>query len=103
MIEDFTGYYTLTVPELRVRYCQTASDLANLHMEVAMVVGQERRAKVEGFMHSQESSVSGREREADFSALELTTTVFELRGQLAAKQEELGVLQMLLGAEDAGT
>ncbi len=101
MTDDFTGYYTLTDPELRVRYCQAASEQANLHMELAMVLSQERRAKVEGFVRSEETSVAGRERAADFHALELTTTVFELRGQQAAKTEELNVLKMLLGVDDA--
>ncbi len=103
MNRDFTKYYVLNADELRVRYCQAATDLANLHEELAMVWSDERRAKVEGFVRSQESSVAAREREADFHALESTTTVFEIRGQVAAMQEEIGVLKMLLDVEDGRT
>lgn len=103
MTLDFTRYFTLTDTELRTRFCKVASDLANMHEELAMVFSDERRAKVEGFHRSQEQSVAGREREADLHALESTTTVFELRGRVAALQEEVGVLKMLLGVGDAAT
>lgn len=103
MTLDFTRYFALTRTELRIRYCKVATDLANTHEELAMVLSDERRAKVEGFHKSHEQSVAGREREADLHALESTTTVFELRGRVAALQEEVGVLKMLLGDGDAAT
>ena len=103
MRHDFTGYHLLPSEDLRALYCAVAGKLANLHEEAAMVFSSERRAKVEGFMKSQEGSVAGREREADFHALESTTTLFELRGEIAALQEELGSLKILLGVNDAGT
>jgi hypothetical protein len=103
VIHDFTGYHLLPPEDLKSLYCAVAGKLANLHEEAAMVFSTERRAKVEGFMRSQESSVSGREREADLHALESTTTLFELRGEIVALQEELGTLRMLLGVTDGRT
>lgn len=103
MIHDFTGYHLLPVEELESLYCAVAGSLANLHEEAAMVFSTERRAKVEGFVRSEETSIAGREREADFHALESTTTLFELRGEISALQEELATLKLLLGVRHAGT
>ena len=103
MNHDFTGYHLLPAEEIKALYCAVAGKLANLHEEAAMVFSTERRAKVEGFVRSQESSVAGREREADFHALESTTMLFELRGEIAALQEELGTLRMLLDVTDGRT
>ena len=103
MNHDFTGYYLLPAADLRALYCAVAGNLANLHEEAAMVFSTERRAKVDGFVRSAETSVAGREREADFHALESTTTLFELRGEIAALQEELATLKLLLGVGHAGT
>jgi hypothetical protein len=99
---DFSGYHLLPRGDVMALYCAVAGKLANLHEEAAMVFSTERRAKVEGFIKSVESSVAGREREADFHALESTTTLFELRGEIAALQEELATLKLLLGVNDAG-
>ena len=103
MNHDFTGYYLLPTEDLTALYCAVAGKLANLHEEAAMVFSTERRAKGDGFVRSTESSVAGREREADFHALESTTTLFELRGEIAALQEELATLKLLLGVKHAGT
>ena len=103
MRHDFTGYHLLPVEEIKALYCAVAGKLANLHEEAAMVFSTERRAKVDGFVRSQESSVAGREREADFHALESTTALFELRGEIAALQEELGTLKILLDVTDGRT
>ena len=103
MRHDFTGYYLLSVEELRSLYCAVAGKLANLHEEAAMVFSTERQSKVRGFAASAETSVAGREREAELHALESTTTLFELRGEIAALQEELATVRILLGVTDART
>ena len=101
MIHDFTGYHLLPGEELKSLYCAVAGKLANLHEEAAMVFSSERQAKVRGYAASIETSIAGRERDAELHALESTTTLFELRGEIAALQEELATIKILLGVTDA--
>jgi hypothetical protein len=93
---DFTDYLSKTDDALLFRLSELTGELAGLHQEVAMICAQERRAKVQGFMGSEASTVTGRERDGDAMAVELTATIFELRGDIAALQEEQKLILTLL-------
>lgn len=88
--------------ELLRRLASVVTELIGLYLEYSTVQVSERNAKVRGYHGSGESSHSARERTADMNALELTTTLFELRAQIKAKLEERDFLRLLLG-DSSGT
>lgn len=60
------------------------------------MLAQEHRAKHRGFSMSEESTVAGRNRAADYEAIELTSTIFELRGETKAYELEYEYLVLLI-------
>lgn len=72
---------------------EIARELIGLYQQHAMILGDEVRAKVEGFQRSQETSVSGRERDGQWQGLEATVQAFKVQGQIKALQEERDMLR----------
>jgi hypothetical protein len=97
MRHDFTSLLYSTREGRLERLATVQGELAGLYEEQAMLWSQEKRAKIEGFLRSEESSVAGREREADASALDITATAFEVRGAIMALEAERDLIYKLLG------
>jgi hypothetical protein len=96
MVTDWREYASSDPHMVVVRLSEVYQELAGLATEVAMIRSAERRAKVEGWQRSQDTSVTARNRDADHNALELTTTLFELQGQVEALQAERDLLRLCL-------
>ncbi len=97
ILDDWSKFLSTPHEELLGRYVAVCRELAGLHMELATVRVGERQAKIRGFHASTEQTVSGRERDADLNALDLTVTVFELVGEVEAATQERDLLRYLLG------
>lgn len=94
--EDWTTYVDLAPPDLLQRLSEVTQALAQLHIEYGQVRAQEKRAKVDGYNRSGETSVTGRQYAADTNAVTITETVFSLEAQIKECQEEQGLLKMIL-------
>lgn len=95
--QDFSKYYLLSRQELTGKLCMVSSELANVHLIYATTLQAEKSARIHGFLHSEATSVSGKERDAEVQSLHLSLEVIELMGQIKAIQEEKDLLVFLLG------
>ena len=97
---DFSGY-----PEKDRRWLVDQLALVTSELYNALVVygcsqAQERTARVRGFLSSSETSIAGRERDAEAQALHLTVSLFELDARIKALTEERDLLRLLLDASE---
>jgi len=97
---NFQTYQSMTQKQLLSQLTLVASELANAHIIYASTLQQEKSARVRGFATSGESSVSGRERDAEAQALPLTLGLYEMQGQIRALQEEKELLLLLVGIQN---
>lgn len=97
---DLTDHPNKTPQELVERLAVVSSELSGLYQEHSMVQASEHRAKAAGYGEDPTLSVAARERAASRNALEHTCTLFEIRGQIYALNEERAFLYFLLGADD---
>lgn len=95
-MQDFTGYPSKGRDGLVEILCDVTSQLVGLAEELAMIQAAEKRARAQGFMGSSSETLGGRERDAEFNSLDLTCTVFELRGRIRALEEERDLLRLLI-------
>jgi hypothetical protein len=93
---QFERFLDLPGDELRRHLAVAQDDLARLYRELAFVQTEGARAKVNGFMRSAETTVAGRERDAASHAMESVCAEFDIRGQIAALNEEKQLLLLLL-------
>lgn len=97
-VQDFRRYLNEDRDKLVARYADVLLDLAVLAVEVADAKVAERRAEAEGFRHSAESTITGRERDARSNALDNTCEVWERQGEARAREIEGDFLRWLLDA-----
>lgn len=77
------------------RHGAIAVELADLHRELGNVLATEREAKITTALAA-EGTDRYRENAAGFNALESTKAVFDIRGNIAALEEERDHLRYLL-------
>lgn len=65
-------------------YDQVCSDLARKHRELGSMLAVEKEGRVTNYFLSDEKSVSGRDRDAEFQTLNLTTDIIRLKSDIAA-------------------
>lgn len=102
-VSDFRNYQSASRSALIGRLCGVTSELANAHLIWAASVQGEKSARIQGFMRSQETTVTGRERDAEAQSLALALGVVELLGSIRALVEERDLLRFLLGETNAGS
>jgi hypothetical protein len=93
---DFTHYPGLSTADLTTQLAVVVSELFNAYHEVGSTQASERQARVQGFLRSTETSVAGRERDAEAQSMHLTVTLYELQGRIKALTEERDLLRLLL-------
>lgn len=85
-------------PELVDAYTEVLQGMAVLAVEVADARVAERRAEVEGFRRSEETTVTARERDAKLNALDMTCEVWERQGEVRSLEVQRELLVWLLDA-----
>jgi len=75
---------------------QVCDDLSQAHRELAEVEAAAAQARVNAWENSQESTVTGRGRDADILALPLTVDAIKLKGEIAALRERKHYLTVAL-------
>lgn len=78
------------------RYFDVTRELSSLHRELAEILIAEKDGRIRSYMASDETSVTGRERVADFHVLNLSLDVLKIKGEIAALNEEKEALYLLL-------
>lgn len=95
---NFDKYLTMAGSDLRVRYLRVQATLSDLHRELAMVMGQERRNRVEAWIqavaagHSQTKA----DKLADRAAMEPNLEVWNIKAEIEANKAELDVIQNVM-------
>lgn len=97
-VPDFRKYLSVDKETLLARYAEVLTDLVVLVVEVADARVAERRAEMAGFRQSEESTVTGRERDARHNALDLTCEVWERQSEVKAREVEADFLRWVLDA-----
>jgi hypothetical protein len=100
MTENLRKYLAMERVELVDAYAEVLQQLAILAVEVADAKVAERRAEMDGFRRSEESSVSGRERDARLNALDMTCEVWERQSEEKALLAEKELIVWLLDASE---
>lgn len=80
-------------------------ELIALHRSLAMLVAEEKEQRISAYLNAPENSVSGRERLADSTVLDVTTEIIKAKGEIAALSEERDFLRLYIGglnAQDLG-
>jgi hypothetical protein len=92
------------VPETRADILGNLTDLAHQlgtkHRELAFVRVEELRSRVNAWLSSPETSVSGREHDMTCNAVDYTAHVFEVQGEIAELTEYRDHLRLLLAHLD---
>lgn len=97
---DFSDYPHQNKGWIRNQLALVCTELYNALIVHGMVQGQERTARVKAFLASQETSVSGRERDAEAQSLHLAVSLFETGARIKALYEERDLLRLLLDASE---
>lgn len=85
-------------PDLLLRYAELTAELYGVHMELASVLAEEKRASVMGWAESHADSVRGRDRDADYRALPAATAAIDLRQRLYANEAVRDLIRHLVAA-----
>ncbi len=99
----YDEYLDCDATTLRSRYLRVMATIADLHLELAMVRTQERRAKTETWLQSVQQGSTQREADkfSDRNALEATTEVWNVMAEMEAATCERDVLLLLMGTGTA--
>lgn len=76
-------------------FCLT-EELASLHRELAQILMAEKEGRVQSYIASDETSIQGRDRVADFQVAPLSIDALKIKGEIAALNEEKHVLSLLI-------
>lgn len=77
----------------------TTRELAAKTRELGELVAAEKEGRVNGYFRSDESSVSAREKDADFQVLDLSTDIIRLKSDIAALDVEWKYLMAVFERE----
>jgi hypothetical protein len=86
----------LVTGEQVARFLEVTAELCDKQEELAQLVAAEKEGKVTGYFRANETSVSARDREAEFQVLNVTTDIIRLKGQIAALETEHRTLSILM-------
>lgn len=100
-VADFSTYTQKPRDWLIRQLAVVVSEIYNAHIIHGSTLQQEKSARVHGFMRSEETTVSGRERDAEAQALPLTLGLYEMQAQIRALTEERDLLLLLIGERRA--
>ena len=92
----FTDYPTFTRERLVTRYTQVVFELAAEKSYLGDFKAQETRVKNKAWFEEDQGSTSQRNRAAAFSASEITATIAETEGKIAALTEERFLIEHLI-------
>jgi hypothetical protein len=98
-VVDFSNYVVESEPWLLKQLTRVVSELYNAYVIYGTTQGQERSARIRGFLQSSETTVAGRERDAEAHALHLTVELHRMQAQIKALSEERDLLLVLLRTE----
>jgi hypothetical protein len=87
---------SLSASQLRGLWLEVQSEIHGAQMEVSLLTARLHRERVKAYSTSMESSVSGRDKEADIYSVDLTTAMHEARGQLQALETERRMYEFAL-------
>lgn len=93
---SFADYLEYGRAELLGRLAEVTQELVDGIREHGIMVEQEKRAKIEGYRYSEESTVTGKGRDADLHALEASCEVIRIRAEVDLLREEQTLLRTLL-------
>lgn len=97
-LNDFR--YALKSPaNARARLATVTAELLSLHRELAMTQVAEKQKRREVFAQSNETSVSGRDREADAYVGDYLDDIIRMKGDIAAYSEERDQLRFFIEHE----
>ena len=80
-------------------YRECVIELARKHRELGSLVAVEKEGRVTNYYLSDERSVSGRDRDAEFQTLNLTTDIIRLKADIAALETFKGFYETWLTAD----
>lgn len=83
-------------------YETTCIELARKHRELGSLLAVEKEGRVTNYFLSEEKSVSGRDRDAEFQTLNLTTDIIRLRSDIAALEVMCDFYRTWMGASIRG-
>lgn len=81
------------------RLTAVTNDLLIKHRELGELVAAEKEGRVRGYFEADETSVSAREKVADFQVLDLTTDIIRLKADIAALEVEWKYLMAVFERE----
>lgn len=73
-----------------------ATDIADLHLQVAELIAAEHEAKTTAWFNAESQYISERDRIADFNALSLSLDLIKLRGELSAAESRRSFLEFVV-------
>lgn len=79
------------------RLAEVTAELAACHEELGELMAAETEGRIMAYEQSDESSVSARDRFADYQVLNLTTDIIRLRAKIKALTVEQTYLLALIG------
>lgn len=78
------------------RLYTVTTSLADKYRELALIESTEHRSKIEAWHNSNEETLKGRDRVADFSALSFTLDIIQLKGEIKALELEYDYIKILI-------
>ncbi len=78
------------------RLGEVTEELQQLHRELASLLAAEKSARIAAWVESDETTVTARDRVADFNALNLTLDIIKIKGEIAAFEAEVRYLVIVV-------
>lgn len=85
------------IPQLQ----HVVEKLVSLHRELASLLSAEKRGKIEAWMHNNVDTIGARDRIAEFHAIDTTSEIFRVKGEISSYTEERDFLRLLIGLSNA--
>lgn len=97
---DISNYALQPNEWLRRQLCLVAEQLTVAYAELGSSQAAERQGRVRSYLASQETSVAGKERDAEAQTMHLTIALYEVNARIKALTEERDLLRLLLDAAE---
>lgn len=81
--------------DITLRLGDIATELGQLTREMYMLIGHEKTAKLTAWVSSDDRSTTGREKWADYQALNTSVEILNIKGEIAALEAERDFLCLL--------
>lgn len=89
----------MQLSDLLARLGEIATELAEAHNELATLLSAEVEGRVQAWASSQETSIQGRDRQAQAVVVPLTQDIFRLKANIKALEEERDHKRLLVYVE----